>query len=268
LRLVANVVERDLKAVNVGDRAQVEVDAFPGEKFAGRIARLSPVLDPATRTAQMEIEIGNREYRLKPGMYARVDLIVEDKNNVLVIPKISLVDSQGERGVYLPGEDGKAKFKRVKVGIENSERAEILEGLAEGETIVSTGAGALRRDDQLMVAGAGGGRGGRGGRGTRGEGSGTSGGSGTPSGPGAGNGGTGAMGQRQPGQGFTSPQNGQPSSGLQRGGSGSRGEGSERGQSGRGRGQNPGGEQQQGGQNPAGRRPHQGQSVEQQRPIA
>jgi len=72
---------------------------------------------------------------------------------VLVVPKIALVDSEGQRGVYQPSEDSKATFKAVKVGIEDSERAEILEGLSEGETIVSVGAGALRRNDQLLVAG-------------------------------------------------------------------------------------------------------------------
>lgn len=171
LRLVANVVEKDLRMVSPGDRAVVEVDAFPGEKFNGQIARVSPILDPATRTAPMELEIPNPQFRLKPGMYAKVNLEVESRENVLLVPKISLTDSEGQRGVYLPGADGKALFKPVRVGIEDTERAEILEGLAEGETIVSTGAGALRRSDQLVVAGqdgprgpAAGGQGGAGGR--------------------------------------------------------------------------------------------------------
>ena len=63
LRLVANVVEKDLRLVNVGDPATVEVDAFPGETFKGRIARVAPVLDPATRTAPMEVEVPNRDNR-------------------------------------------------------------------------------------------------------------------------------------------------------------------------------------------------------------
>lgn len=153
LRLVANVVEKDLRLVGVGDPATVEVDAFPGEKFNGRIARVSPILDPATRTAPMEVEVPNREFRLKPGMYAKVNLEIENRENALIIPKIALVDSEGQRGVYQPSEDSKAAFKAVKVGIEDTERAEILEGLSEGETIVSVGAGALRRNDQLLVAG-------------------------------------------------------------------------------------------------------------------
>jgi HlyD family secretion protein len=177
LRLVANVVEKDLRAVNPGDPASVEVDAYPGEKFNGRIARVSPILDPATRTAPLEVEIPNPQFRLKPGMYAKISLEVDSRSNVLIIPKIALVDSEGRRGIYQPNAENRAEFKPVTVGLEDNQIAEITEGLREGEMVISTGAGALRRNDQLMVAGgdgastprggpgASGGRGGGGGRG-------------------------------------------------------------------------------------------------------
>jgi HlyD family secretion protein len=152
LRLVANVVEKDLKAVNPGDRAEVEVDAYPGDKFNGRIARVAPILDPATRTASMEIEIPNQENRLKPGMYAKVTLEVDSRENVLLIPKTALVDSEGQRGIYQPNDENRAQFKHVTVGLEDNDKAEIREGLREGEPVISTGAGALRRNDQLLIA--------------------------------------------------------------------------------------------------------------------
>jgi membrane fusion protein (multidrug efflux system) len=166
LRLVANVVEKDLKAVNPGDQAIVEVDAYPGEKFHGKIARVSPILDPATRTAPMEVEIQNRDARLKPGMYAKVALEIDSRENVLIVPKIALVDSEGKRGVYQPNDQSRAEFKPVTVGLEDGEKAEIVSGLREGEMVISTGAGALRRNDQLLVAGAEGQRSPRGGPGT------------------------------------------------------------------------------------------------------
>ncbi len=101
-------------------------------------------------------------------MYAKVNLEVEGRENVLIVPKVALVDSEGQRGIYQPNGESRAQFKPVKVGIEDTNRAEILEGLSEGETVVSTGAGALRRNDQLLDAGAGGGqRGGPGGPGAR-----------------------------------------------------------------------------------------------------
>jgi len=172
LKMVVNVVEKDIRLVNVGDSGQVDVDAYPGEKFFGRIARVAPVLDPATRTASMEIEIPNGDRRLKPGMYARVSLVVEERKGTLVAPKSAVVDFENQRGVWVPNEDNRAKFVAVKVGIEDANRIEIVSGLKEGDRIVTTGATAVRNNDQLMIAGAaapGGpagapGRGGRGGQ--------------------------------------------------------------------------------------------------------
>ena len=199
LRLVANVVERDLRAVNPGDPAMVEVDAYPGETFNGRIARVSPILDPATRTAPIEVEIPNPNFRLKPGMYAKVSLEVDKRENVLIIPKIALVDSEGRRGIYQPNDENRAQFKPVTVGLEDNQIAEITEGLREGEMVISTGAGALRRNDQLLVAGGDGQSGPRngGGRGP-GRGAGGRGGGGNRSGDGPPRGGQSPSSQEEP----------------------------------------------------------------------
>ncbi len=173
LKMVVNVVEKDIRLVTVGDSGDVDVDAYPGEKFRGRIARVAPVLDPATRTAAMEIEIANNDKRLKPGMYARVTLTVEERKGTLVAPKTAVVDFENKRGVWMPNEDGRAKFMPVQLGIEDLDRIEIIGGLKEGDKIVTTGATAVRNNDQLVIAGAaaprspggpGGARGGRGGQ--------------------------------------------------------------------------------------------------------
>jgi membrane fusion protein, multidrug efflux system len=172
VRLVANIIEKDLRRISAGQRADVEVDAFPNETFRGRIARISPVLDPATRTAQIEVEIENASFRLKPGMYARVNFTVEQRPNTLVVPANALVDVQGSRGVFQPSGPANdvAKFKPVKVGLVDDTQAEVSEGLSEGERIVTTGAAALKEGDKIILpgqrqggerAGTGPGRGGR-----------------------------------------------------------------------------------------------------------
>jgi RND family efflux transporter MFP subunit len=167
VRLVVNVVEKDLKLVSVGDGTEVEVDAFPGESFMGRVARVAPVLDPQTRTFPIEIEIPNSEYRLKPGMYARVGITAERRENALVVPANAIVDVGGERGVFLAGDDNTATFQRVEVGIEEQERVEVRSGLTEGQRVVTTGAAALRNGDRFIVSG---GRGGPGAEGRVGDG--------------------------------------------------------------------------------------------------
>jgi RND family efflux transporter MFP subunit len=159
LKLVVNVVEKDLRMVTAGDVGVVEVDAYPGEKFHGRIARVAPVLDPATRTASIEIEIPNSDNRLKPGMYARISLTVEERKNTLLAPKIAVIDFENKRGVWMPSEDRRAQFVPVTLGIEGPDHIEILAGLKEGDRFITTGAGAVRNNDQLIIAGEGGGPG-------------------------------------------------------------------------------------------------------------
>lgn len=152
VRLVANVVERDLKSVSPGNATRVEVDAYPGEIFTGRVARLSPVLDPTTRTAPIEIEIPNPSYRLKPGMYARVGITTGGRKEALVVPSNALVDLGGRRGVFQPQNDT-AVFRVVQIGLEQPEFTEVLGGLTENDTVITTGASALRDGDRILLSG-------------------------------------------------------------------------------------------------------------------
>jgi HlyD family secretion protein len=166
VRLVINVVERDLHRISTGMPADVEVDAYPGENFNGRVARIAPILDPATRTAQVEIEIPNAGFRLKPGMYARVRFTAEKHDNATVVPTPAVVDVAGKIGVWLPDNDS-VKFHPVTVGIEQQDFTEITSGLQEGQRVISTGAAALREGDRIALVGSrvgGAARGGRGGR--------------------------------------------------------------------------------------------------------
>jgi len=163
VRLVANIVEKDLKALQAGNPTEAQVDAFPGESFKGRIARVSPVLDPTTRTAPIEIEIPNGGYRLRPGMYARVGINTGAKKNALVVPSNAVVDLGGRRGVFIPQNDI-AIFRIVQLGLEQPAIVEVLGGLTENEQVITTGASALRDGDRIVLPGQtedGGGRRGR-----------------------------------------------------------------------------------------------------------
>src|SRR6478752_4897949 len=173
VRLVANVVEKDLGHINSGMKADVVVDAYPGEHFVGRIAHVAPVLDPATRTAQIEVEIENSAFRLKPGMYAKVSFVIAHKADVLVVPANAVIEAQGKKGVYVPGDGNVAKFQPVTLGMADPTQVEVTAGVTEGMRVISTGAAALREGDKIVLLGDnqrdGGGRGGRGGgRGGRG----------------------------------------------------------------------------------------------------
>jgi RND family efflux transporter MFP subunit len=178
VRMVANLVERDVRRVPSGTAANVEVDAFPGEKFKGRVSRIAPVFDPATRTAEMEIEVPNAGFRLKPGMYARVQLTVDQKTDALTVPRSALVAIDGKNGVFVAvqpdatrpaarGSDASgltARFLPVDTGIRDGESVEITAGLRDGAQVITTGAGGLKDGDRIVPAGSQQQRGGRSGR--------------------------------------------------------------------------------------------------------
>ena len=185
VRMVANLVEKDQTRVPAGTTAAVEVDAFPGEQFTGRVSRVAPVFDPATRTAEMEIEVPNRDFRLKPGMYARVQLTVDSRANALTVPRNAVIDLDGRTGVFIAasgpagtsggaqGQGGQAppmtvKFVPVEIGIRDGEQIELRSGVQDGARVITTGAGALRDGDRVIAAG----ERGRGGRGERANGNG------------------------------------------------------------------------------------------------
>jgi RND family efflux transporter MFP subunit len=169
VRMVANLVERDMRRVPAGTPANVEVDAFPGEKFKGRVSRVAPIFDPATRTAEIEIEVPNVGYRLKPGMYSRVNLTIDTKADAVMVPRNALIDLDGKTGVFISqtaagggaaapaGQAGQggmtAKFIPVQVGIRDGDNVEIAVGLKDGAQVITTGAGALKDGDRIVAAG-------------------------------------------------------------------------------------------------------------------
>jgi membrane fusion protein, multidrug efflux system len=183
VRMVANLVERDVRRVPQGTSADVEVDAFPGEKFKGRVSRIAPVFDPATRTAEIEIEVPNAGFRLKPGMYARVQLTVDQKADALTVPRSALVAIDGKNGVFVAvkrdgtqpaarGNDASgmtAQFQPVDIGIRSGESIEITSGLKDGEQVITTGAGGLKDGDRIVPANSGQQRGGGRGRESAGQ---------------------------------------------------------------------------------------------------
>lgn len=176
VRMVANMVERDMSRVPVGTAANVEVDAYPGETFKGRVSRVAPVFDPATRTAEIEIEVPNVGYRLKPGMYSRVQLTISTRSDAITVPRNALVELEGKSGVFVAAAAEKAegtgggagapaqeamtaKFLQVEVGIRDGDAIEITKGLENGARVITTGANALKDGDRIVAANTGSGRG-------------------------------------------------------------------------------------------------------------
>ncbi len=144
--LVIRVSVSELEAPHLsrGDEVTVQVDAYRDDQFNGRIRRVFPAADPATRLIPVEVELIDRDERLFPGLFARVEFQTERRENVLVVPvNAVMTNPQGERYVYTVNDDT-AHFRAVVAGMRTEEYIEIIEGVSENEKVVVRGAGALR----------------------------------------------------------------------------------------------------------------------------
>lgn len=154
-----NVPERNIGKLRVGNEAKVYVDAVPGRAFTGRIARISPVLDAATRSALIEIDIANPEGVLKAEMFARIELDLGTTREAILIPREGLVYRGTQPGVYVVN-GNVPTFRPIETGLTREDQVEVLANLDPGVTIVGRGATMLREGDRIRAGGSGGKKGG------------------------------------------------------------------------------------------------------------
>jgi RND family efflux transporter MFP subunit len=133
LRLQFPVPEADVAFVHVGDSVEVDVLSL-GKQFEGKVARFAQNVDKSTRTMLTEIDVDNSNYTYTPGMYATVRLNLAQQKNVLTVPIQSVIT--GDKSSVWIVLDNKIIKKDVTVGLETPDKAEILEGLQEGDLVV------------------------------------------------------------------------------------------------------------------------------------
>ena len=138
LKVMANVSEQYYPNVKVGQSVDITVDIFPGETFEGKVTRINPALDAATRTFGVEITIPNKNERLRPGMYARATFNMGKRSGVMVDDvAVQKQIGSSERFVYVI-KDGVAEFRLIRDGRRVGSKIDILEGLEAGEQVATT----------------------------------------------------------------------------------------------------------------------------------
>lgn len=134
----ANVFEKDLERVRRGQEVRVTVPAFPGVTFSGRVILVSSVVDPDTRSVKVRTEVPNPDGRLKPDMFANVEIITDVHRTAISIPQSALLDDGGKKVVFVMAGNGYEK-RAVTAGIQSNDRVEILDGLQAGDKVVVKG---------------------------------------------------------------------------------------------------------------------------------
>ncbi len=133
------VTERDYAHLIPGQLVSLKTDAYPGEKFRGRIDRIAPVFRKSTRQARIEMTIDNPQHRLKPGMFIRTTIVLTQVSDATIIPEQALTIRDDRSGVFIVSEDGQSVvWREVKVGIREGDRVQV-EGQGLSGRVITLG---------------------------------------------------------------------------------------------------------------------------------
>jgi len=138
VRTLIEVVEKDVPLVKVGQRADVRAEAYPNEIFEGRVTRIVQALNRATRTMTVEVDLPNKDHRLKGGMFARVEVLVGKHPQAIQIPLDAVSRLEESQYVYVV-KDGKAHQIPVELGARSENRVEVVKGLTGDEQVIVSG---------------------------------------------------------------------------------------------------------------------------------
>ena len=152
VKLLVAMSETDYTKVKKGDSVDITADAIPGRTFVGKVNRIYPVIDPASHTCTAEVVVPNNDRALRPGMFARAKVTFAI-NHSIVVPDIAIVKQQGsgQKSVFVLNGDNTVTSRIVTLGRHTGSDYEILEGLDEGEKIVTKGHTSLRNGSEVNV---------------------------------------------------------------------------------------------------------------------
>jgi membrane fusion protein (multidrug efflux system) len=147
-----HIPEKEFRKLAPDQSAEVVVDALGGERFAGTISRISPTVDPKTGTFRARVEVADQSRRLKPGMFARVNIVYERRADALQLPRTAILDADGQQSVYVV-DSGKAQQRVIRTGLANAGWIEVLDGLTGDERVVTVGQAGLKSGTPVKIVG-------------------------------------------------------------------------------------------------------------------
>jgi membrane fusion protein (multidrug efflux system) len=143
VKVQLEVPEREVARVGVGNVVRLTSDAYAGRQFSGKVARVVHALDPRTRTMGLEVDIPNPDDLLKPGMYARVDLLLEVRKDALMLPLEALTGAEGRPSVLIVRE-GKVAAAPVELGPTDGPAVQVTKGLGPDSEVILQGKDLVR----------------------------------------------------------------------------------------------------------------------------
>lgn len=149
--ILADIYEHELNLISIGQQATVELSYLPGEKFSGKITYIYPYLENETRTTKVRIELSNKDLKLKPDMFGNI-IINVDLGKKLTVHEDAVIDSGERKIVFIDKGEGFFEPRQVKLGVKAGEFYEVLDGLNEGERVVSSANFLIDSESRLKSA--------------------------------------------------------------------------------------------------------------------
>ena len=144
------VPERELNKLASEQYAELRVDALPGQKFAGVVDRVSPVIDAETGTFSVTISVSDTDGKLKPGMFGRVSIIYDRHEDAVLVPRSAVVTEDAKSTIFVV-RDGHAQRQIVKTGYTNNGSIEIIEGIESGDQVITVGQNSLKDGARVAI---------------------------------------------------------------------------------------------------------------------
>jgi len=150
LQAILYVPEHEMSKINKNQPAELKVDALPGQIFKAHVERISPIVDPTTGTFKVTVIVDDKNSTLKPGMFGRVKIVYDTRLSTKMIPKVAVMSEDETQTVFVV-QDSLVYKKIIKTGYVNGRNIEVLEGLEDGEMVVTTGQGSLKDSAKVNV---------------------------------------------------------------------------------------------------------------------
>ncbi len=151
LRLAVEVPEVDAALVSIGSQASVRIPALGNQAFQGKVARTSWALQSSNRTLRCEIDIPNADGKLRPGMYAQLELTVAERQDTLALPKTAILQQDGQHYCLVRNEQGTLERRNLQVGIRSNSEIEVLAGVQESDSVVASNGSAFKAGQSVAV---------------------------------------------------------------------------------------------------------------------
>jgi len=150
IKVKAKVLESEVGKMKVGREVDLKFSAYPDKIFKGRVEAVSPIINPEDKTCAVHITMANPAEEIKPGMHAEVEIASEIYKNRLLVPQEAVLVRGGRKLVFVV-ESGLAKWRYIEAGLENEDYVEILEGVKEGELVITEGHLTLAHDARVSI---------------------------------------------------------------------------------------------------------------------